>query len=101
MLKGDAEINPGSLSNCREYFSTCHCNLNSISAHDYSKLFLLKAYTILHKFDTICLSETYLDSTIPTTMTNYKFLGTLCFVLTIHLIQNAVESVYVIKVLYL
>ena len=36
-----------------------------ISAHDYSKLFLLKTYIILHKFDIICLSETYLDSTIP------------------------------------
>ena len=65
MLSGDVEINPGPLSNCKEYFSICYWNLNSISAHDYSKLFLLKAYIILHKFDIICLSETYLDSTIP------------------------------------
>ena len=65
MLSGDVEINPGPLSNCKEYFSNCHWNFNSISAHDYSKLFLLKAYIILHKFDVICLSETYLDSTIP------------------------------------
>ena len=65
MLIGDVEINPGPLSNCKEYFSICHWNLNSISAHDYSKLFLLKTYIILRKFDIICLSETYLDSTIP------------------------------------
>ena len=65
MLSGDVEINPGPLSNCKEYFSICHWNLNSIFAHDYSKLFLLKAYIILHKFDIICLSETYLDSTTP------------------------------------
>ena len=65
MLSCDVEINPGPLSNYKEYFSICHQNLNSISAHDYSKLFLLKAYIILHKFDIICLSETYLDSTIP------------------------------------
>ena len=42
--------------------SICHWNLNSISAHNYTKLFLLKAYIAIHKFDTICLSETYLDS---------------------------------------
>ena len=65
MLISDVEINPGPLSNCKEYFSICHWNLNSIFAHDYSKLFLLKAYIILHKFDIICLSETYLDFTIP------------------------------------
>ena len=65
MLSGDVEINPGPLSNCKEYFSICHWNLNSISAHDYSKLFLLKACIILHKFDISCLSETYLDSTTP------------------------------------
>ena len=51
--------------NCKEYFSIYHWNLNSISAHDYSKSFLLKAYIILHKFDIICSSETYLDSTTP------------------------------------
>ena len=51
--------------NCKEYFSICHWNLNSISAHGYSKLFLLKAYIIIHKFNIICLPETYLDSTIP------------------------------------
>ena len=65
MLSGDVEINPGPLSNCKEYFSICLWNLNSISVHGYSKLFLLKAYIILHKFDIICLSETYLDFTIP------------------------------------
>ena len=33
--------------------------------YDYSKLFILKAYISVHKFDIICLSETYLDSTVP------------------------------------
>ena len=40
----------------------CHWNLNSTSAHNYTKLFLPKAYIAIHKFDIICLSETYLDS---------------------------------------
>ena len=43
-----------------------HWNLNSVSVYDYSKLFLQKAYNILDKFDIICFSEIYLDSTAPT-----------------------------------
>ena len=39
--------------------------VNSILGRDYSKLFILKAYISVHKFDIICLSETYLDSTVP------------------------------------
>ena len=66
MSRGDDEINPVPLSNCKEYFSTCHWNLNSISAHDCSKLFLVKDFITLFKFDIICLSEIYLDSTAPT-----------------------------------
>ena len=46
-------------------FVNLSLNLNSILAHDYSKLFLLKAYISVHKFDIICLSETYLDSAVP------------------------------------
>ena len=48
MLSDDVEINPGPSSNCKESFSICHWNLNSISAHDYFKLFCLKAYIIIH-----------------------------------------------------
>ena len=44
MLSGDVEMNPRRLSNCKEYFSICQWNLSSISAHDYSKLFILKTY---------------------------------------------------------
>ena len=42
----------------------CHWSLNSISAHNFSKVSLLNAYTSLHSFDIIFLSETYLDSSI-------------------------------------
>ena len=66
VISGAVEINPGPLNNCKGYSSVCHWNLNSISAHDYSKLFFLKAFVILHKFDIICFSETYLDSATPT-----------------------------------
>ena len=36
--------------------------MNSISAHNYDKLSLLRAYLAFHNFDIIFLSETYLNS---------------------------------------
>ena len=44
------------------YFSICHWNLNSISAHMFTKISFLSAYISVHKI--ICLSETYLISEI-------------------------------------
>ena len=35
-----------------------------MSAYNYIKLFSLKVFTAVHKFDIICLSQTYLDSSI-------------------------------------
>ena len=61
-LSADVETNPGPKRNCTETFSFCHWNLNSISSHDYVKIFLLRAYITVHIFDIICLSEMYLDS---------------------------------------
>ena len=65
ILSGDVEVNPGPKNSASECLSICQWNLNSILAHAYFKLFLLKAYISVHKFDIICLSETYLDSTVP------------------------------------
>ena len=65
ILSGDVEVNPGPKNSVSECLSICHWNLNSISTHDSSKLFVLKAYISVHKFVIICLSETYLDSTVP------------------------------------
>ena len=65
----DVEMNPGpKLSSCK--FSICHWNLNSISAHNFIKLFLLRAYISIQNFDILCLSETYLDSTISSNDSN-------------------------------
>ena len=61
---GDVEVNPGPKNSASECLTIFHWNLNNILAHDYSKLFLLKAYISVHKFDIICLSETYLDSIV-------------------------------------
>ena len=74
-LSGDVEVNPGPKKKVKEYLSICHWNLNSISAYDYSKLFLLNSYNSLHKFDIICLSETYLDSNTPLNDDNLEISG--------------------------
>ena len=56
-------------------FSICHWNLNSMSAHNYSKISLLTAYISIHDFDIICLSETYLTSTTDINDENLKIPG--------------------------
>ena len=60
----DIEKNPGPKPNSCQNFSICHWNLNSISAQNFLKLSLLRAYIIVYEFDVICLSEIYLDSFI-------------------------------------
>ena len=72
---GDVEINPGPKTITQQVFSVCHWNLNSISAYNFAKIFLLKAYVAIHKFDIVCLSETYLDSSIPTNNDNLDIDG--------------------------
>ena len=64
ILSGDVELNPGPKRKAAQTLSLCHWNLNSIYAHNFTKLPLLRAYVSVHKFDIICLSETYLDSSI-------------------------------------
>ena len=45
-------------------FTSCHCNVNSLTAHNMLKLTSTAAYNSIHKYDFICISETYLDSSI-------------------------------------
>ena len=61
MLCGDVKINPGPKTISQEGFSVCHWNPNSTIAHSFTKILILKAYVVIHKFEIICLSETYLD----------------------------------------
>ena len=61
MLCGDIESNPGPRPNSGQSFSICHWNLNSIAAHNFSKISLWRAYNAVHNDDIICLSETYLN----------------------------------------
>ena len=75
LLNGDVEINPRPRRNTDETFSICHWNLNSLLAYNCNKLFLLRAYIAVRKFDVICLSETCLDSTVASDDGNLEITG--------------------------
>ena len=48
MLSGDVKINPRLLSNCKEYFSICHCNLNSNINDNGNGLLATSTLHVLH-----------------------------------------------------
>ena len=75
LLSIDVELNPGPKRACTSNIPICHWNLNSISAHNYIKLFLLKACIAIHKFDIICSLETYLDSSTASDSDNLAISG--------------------------
>ena len=68
---GDIEPNPGPRK-LKNSFSVCHWNLNSLSEDNFSKLTQLKAYISVYKYDFLCLSETYLDTSIPDNLINIE-----------------------------
>ena len=72
---GNKEENPGPKLNSCDCLSICHWNPNRISAHNFIKLSLLRAYISIYKIDTICLSETYLDSSISSHNDNLELPG--------------------------
>ena len=58
---GDIEKNPGPKYSSLKF---CHWNLNGLRAHNSVKKSLLQAYLIQHNYDIVCISETFLNSTI-------------------------------------
>ena len=59
---GDIEINAGPTT--KKQISFCHWNLNGLTAQNFTKVSLLQALSVTHDYDIICLSETFLDSSI-------------------------------------
>ena len=57
----DIEANPGPKYS---FLTFCHWNLNGLTAHDNIKISLLQAYVTQYNCDIICLSETFLNSSI-------------------------------------
>ena len=56
-------------------FPICHWNLNSLTAHNFEKVNLLEACNTVYKFDIICSSNSFLDSSILTKSNNLKING--------------------------
>ena len=75
LLSADVELNPGPKCASTRNISLRHWNLNSISPHNYIKLFILKAYIAIYKFHIISLSETYLDSSTTSDDNNLVISG--------------------------
>ena len=101
LLSGDVEINPEPRRSTDETFSICHWNQNSLLAYNYNKLFLLRACIAVHKFNVLCLSETYLDSTIASDDENLEVTG-YNLVQSDHLLTlSAEKSAYTIKLVCL
>ena len=60
---GDIETNPGQKKQSSLKFF--HWNLYELEAPDFIKLQLIGTYIATNNFDIVCLSETFLDSSIP------------------------------------
>ena len=75
LVSGDIDSNPGADPGYSNSFSFFHWNLNSIAAHNFIKMFLLHADNAIHRFDIICLSETYLDNSYHTDDDQLTFPG--------------------------
>ena len=75
VLSGYIETNPGPKSISGQSFSISHLNLNSISGHNFTKISLLTAYDLVHNFDIICVTETYLNSETLTDDKNLEIPG--------------------------
>ena len=76
---GDIKLNPVPRKSNDNNLSVCHWNLNSITADNFSKLTQLKAYISTYKYDFICLSETYLDSSTPNKLIDIEGYNLVCY----------------------
>ena len=63
LIHGDVGTNPGPKKS-HLYFSCCHWDANSLIPHNMLKVSLLEAYNTVHKYDFICINETYFDSSV-------------------------------------
>ena len=75
MLCGDIESNAGPRPNFGQSSSICYWTLNSIAAHNFSKISLSRAYNTIHSYNIIFLSETYLNHETLSNNGNLKIPG--------------------------
>ena len=90
---GDIETCPGPKRS--SFIKLFHWNLNGIALHDFVKMPLIAAFIRAHSFNVLCLSETFLDSSIDISdirknINGYSLLQVVawvlfvCFIKTIH-----------------
>ena len=94
---GDIEQNPGPKSNYSQSFFICHWNFNSISAHNFIKISLLKPYIATHKLDD---QKPILTPAFQMMMTIWKFLVMIYSEQTTHLILKEAVFVFIIETLF-
>ena len=58
---GDIKVIPGPIYSSLTF---CHWNLNGLTAHDKIEISCFKAYVTEYNCDIICISETFLNSSI-------------------------------------
>ena len=62
VCSADIEINPGTKTKSQKW--SYHWKLNSLAAHNFTEVSLLRALSVTHGYDIICLSETVVDLSI-------------------------------------
>ena len=72
---GDIETNPGPHKKRTKNLSYWQLNVNSLIAHNLSKLSQLAAYNSVYKHDFICISETLFDPSVQEEEKNIQFDG--------------------------
>ena len=63
ILSGDIEQNPGPEKE-KSHITFCHWNLNGLMAPNFLKVSSLQTLAVTNDYDIICLTETFLDSSI-------------------------------------
>ena len=63
ILYDDVEQNPGPEKE-KSLITFCHWNLNGLMAHNFIKVSLLQTLAVTNDYDIICLTETFLDSSV-------------------------------------
>ena len=95
---GDIEANRGPKDSS---LSFCHWNLHGLIVHDSIKISLLKEHITQHNHDIICLSETFLNSSIQTNNDRISINGYNVIRVDHPSDSKKVEVVFIIKNIFL
>ena len=63
LLCGNVKKNQRPKTKPNDNLSLCHWNVNSIPSYNFQKIAALESFVAMHKFDIICVSETFLNNT--------------------------------------